>query len=257
MPSHFEIRPDPVKMTNLAACALMFLRGDVRPASQTVGRKYTTEQIYEGIRAPYSERPYFTHGFALSIPLQHTTRITSFDNEHDDYQQGTSINPVVSDTAELAWYYPPRDKGLVTVETDKSQALIGFVKDGNKMLKHLWASVENEFCSIIVTSLDGEPIAASGSLLLVATARSANSGMQWNNKRTSLESWGDVPVVIEPVKGQISLRNLEPYNGAEAIALDGTAKSIGKLSNVTISADNIQIPVGEPATTWYLINIRR
>jgi len=257
MPGHFEIRPDTVKMTNLAACALMFLRGDVRTAMQTVERTYTTKQIYEGIRAPYSERPYFTPGFALSIPLQHTTRITSFDNEHDDYQQGTRINPVVSDTAELAWYYPPQQKGLVTIETDKSQALIGFVKDGNKTLNHLSASVENEFCSIIVTSLDGKPIAGSRSLLLVATARSANSNMKWNDKRTSLESWGDAPLVIEPVKGKVCLRNLEPYEGAEAIALDGAAKSIEKLSNVTASADSVQIPVGDPATTWYLINIRR
>ncbi len=32
IPGHFEIRPDPVKITNIAAGAILFLRGDVRPA---------------------------------------------------------------------------------------------------------------------------------------------------------------------------------------------------------------------------------
>jgi hypothetical protein len=35
IPGHFEIRPDPVKMTNIAAAAILFLRGDVQPALET------------------------------------------------------------------------------------------------------------------------------------------------------------------------------------------------------------------------------
>ncbi|MFH1717325.1 MAG: hypothetical protein ABIF19_08250 [Planctomycetota bacterium] len=256
MPGHFEIRPDPVKMTNLAACALMFMRGDIRPALRTVERNYTTELIYEGIRSASSQRPYFTPGFPLSTPLEHTTRIASFDYEPGHYQDTEATSPIASDTNELAWYYPPQQKGLVTIETEKSQALIGFVKDDNKTLKNLSASVENEFCSIIMTSLDGEPIASSRSLLLVATARSANSGMQWNAKTTSLDSWGDAPLVIEPVKGQISLRNLKPYKSAEAFALDGKGKSLGKLPTPG-AANSLTITVGEPATVWYLIKIKR
>jgi hypothetical protein len=257
MPGHFDIRPDPVRMTNLAAGAIMFLRGDVRPALKTVERTYRPEQIYEGIRAPSSEHPYFTPGFSLSIPLQHTTRIVSFDDQPRRYPASDAKNPVVSDTRELSWYYPPSEKGLVTVETERSQALIGFVGENEKVLENLSARLENEFCCIMLTSLDGKPLSYSEKLLLAATARSANTGMKWNNKRTSLENWGSAPTVIEPVKGQVTLRNLKPHKGIEVVPLDGAGKSLGKSIDVNESPTDLVMSIGEPATTWYLINVKR
>jgi len=60
------------------------------------------------------------------------------------------------------------------------------------------------YCSIILTSLDGQPISRSQRLLLVATAQAANDRMTWNEDRTSLSDWGSAPTVIEPVKGKVS-----------------------------------------------------
>jgi hypothetical protein len=227
MPGHFEIRPDPVKMTNLAACAVMFLRGDVHPALETIPRSYSTEQVRESIRLPYSERPYFTPGFDLSLPLRHTTRITSFDKQSGQYPEIGQENPIVSDTGELCWHHSEQEKGLVTIETDKSQALIGFIKENNKALKNISVTAENEFCSIIVTSLDAEPIARSQRLLIAATARSANQGMAWNEKRTSLISWGSAPTVIEPVRASVTIRNIEPAESVQAIPLNAAGRKIG------------------------------
>jgi hypothetical protein len=257
IPGHFEIRPDPVKMTNLAACAVMFLRGDVRPAIEMIPRSYSAEQVRESIRLPYSERPYFTLGFDLSTPLKHTTRITAFDKQSGRYPEAGQENPIVSDTGELRWYYSEQGKGLVTIETDKSQALIGFVKDNNKVLKNISVMAENEFCSIIVTSLDAEPIARSQSLLIVATARSENQDMTWNEKRTSLLSWGSAPTVIEPVRASVTVRKVEPAENIEAIALDGAGRKIGQPIKAQMLADGFVIPIGEPATTWYLVRIKR
>ena len=257
IPGHFDIRPDPVRMTNLAAGALMFLREDVRPALKTIDRTYSTEQIIAGIRAPSSEHPYFTKGFQTSIPLQHTTRILSFDSGPRSYKQLEAENPVVSDTKELKWYYPPQEKGIVTVETEKSQAIIGFAGENKKALKNLSAQVENQFAGIILTSLDAKPLSSSDKLLLVATARSANTDMKWNDKRTSLLSWGSAPVLIEPVKGRITLRNLKPYKKAEVIPLNGEGKPLTQPIALKKSPDGPVITIGQPATTWYLINIKR
>ncbi|MHC4561058.1 MAG: hypothetical protein ACYS80_27580, partial [Planctomycetota bacterium] len=182
MPGHFDIRPDPVKMANMAAGALMFLRGDVSSALTTIPRSYSIEQVREGIRYPYSEGSYFTPGFTPSIALQHATRIVGFEDESGEYPKVSSDSPIVSDTSELTWHYSEQGKGLVTVETEKSQALIGFVKYHNKVMKNLSAAVENKFCSIVLTSLDNQSISSSKSLLLVATVRSANTGMIWNQK---------------------------------------------------------------------------
>jgi hypothetical protein len=257
IPGHFELRPDPVKMTNLAAGAVMFLRGDVCPAVETITRSYSSEQVREGIRLAYSERPYFTPGFSPSIPLRHATRIESFDARPGQYPAAGKESPVVSDTGELTWHYSQRARGLVTVETEESQALIGFVKDNNRRLKNISATVENKFCSIIITSLDGEPIARCQSLLLAATARSANDAMTWSQDRTSLSSWGSAPTVIEPVKGNVTLRNLRPAERLEAVPLNGAGKTVGKPITARQIAEGFAIPLGEPATTWYLVRIQR
>jgi hypothetical protein len=145
----------------------------------------------------------------------------------------------------------------VTVQTDKSQALIGFVGENEKPLKNLSAQVENDFCAIILTCLDGKPISGSEKLLLTATARSANTAMKWNDKKTSLVDWGSAPTVIEPVKGHVTLENLKPHKKFEVIALDGAGKSLAKPIEAQTSPKGVRIAIGEPPTAWYLINITR
>jgi hypothetical protein len=124
-------------------------------------------------------------------------------------------------------------------------------------LKNISVTAENEFCSIIVTSLNAEPIAGSQTLLLVATSRSANTGMVWNEDRTSLSNWGSAPTVIEPVKGSVTLRNIKLAEHVEALALNGAGKRIGESIRVRVVDDGFEIPIGEPATPWYLVRIRR
>ena len=264
IPGHFDIRPDPVKMTNLAAGAVMFLRGDVRPAVTTIYRSYSMEQVRQSIRYPSSEHPYFTPGWSLSIPLQHTTRIASFDEQTKRFEKINTKSPVTSDTKELTWYHRPEEKGLVTIETDKSQALVGFVKGNDKTLKNLSVNVKNEFCAIVLTSLDGKSLADSSRLLLVTTARSSNTEMKWNEKRTSLLSWGKEPAVIEPVKGRIILRNLKSAKSVEAVPLNSAGKKLGRVivlgtpcGEAVKTKYGWEIPVGEPATTWYVITVQR
>ena len=254
---HFDIRADPVRMTNIAACAMMFLRSDVRMANETVRRSYSAEQVRESIRLPYSERTYFTPGFSLAVPLRHATRISGFDDAYGQNVTAGRGSPTVSDTGELAWYHAEKGKAFVTVETDKSQALIGFVKECNHELKNFSATVENEFCSIILTSLDGRDISSSDRLLLVATARSTNSGMVWNDKRTTLTDWGSAPTVIEPVRGEIVLRGLAPFGGVEMIPLDGGGKPLGDSVRSRAVKGNAKLAVGEQAATWYLIRVLR
>jgi len=257
MPGHFDIRPDPVKMMNLAACAVLFLRGDVRPALETIPREYSMEQVREGIRSPVSERPYYTPGFSLSLPLRHTTRITGFNRQTRDYPKAGKQSPIVSDTGELAWCYSERGQGLVTVETKNSQALIGFVRDNNRSLKNLSVEVDNSFCSILLTSLDGQPISRAERMLLVTTARSANSDVIWNDKRTSLSDWGTTPTVIEPVKGRVMLRNLEPSLQAEIVPLNGAGRAAGDPIKARSIEGAFTLNIGEPTTPWYLVRIQR
>jgi hypothetical protein len=265
MPSHFEVRPDPAKMMNLAAGAFLFLRGDVQPAKETIYRSYSPEQVRESIRLPATQRPFFTSGFHPAAALVHATRISSLDIAGPAWrgrpaleEQGQDgLATLTSDTSELVWHYGPKRQGLVTIQTDHSQALIGFVRQADKPLPNLAAAVENEFCSIMLTSLDDKPIAQADRLLLVATARAANTGMKWNEQRTSLTDWGTEPSVIEPVKGSVTLKGFGSVGQIEVIPLDSGAKPLGQPIPAEKLADSYRLAIGEPVTPWYLIRIRR
>ena len=122
---------------------------------------------------------------------------------------------------------------------------------------HLAAEVENRFCSITLTTLDGKPISEAAELLLVATARSANTGMKWNDERTTLLDWGSAPMVIEPVAGTVVLRDLKPFEKVEVMALDGAGQALDGAVQANTSDGGCRIRVGKPATPWYLIRIDR
>src|SRR5262245_33419760 len=253
----FDISLDPVKMPQLAAGALMYLRRDVSVARETVERSYSREQVYDSLRLPRSERPYFTPGFSLSVPLRHGSRISSPDGTPTGNFRSEDATTIVSDTRELTWHLSSDKKGLVTVETDRSQALIGFVNEHKKCLRHLAAEINKDFCSIVLASLDDRPISNSRRMLLTAGVRVANSGMTWNENRSALVNWGGAPTLIEPVSGKLILRNLEKASEVRIAALDGRGRPIGKPITANQVKDGWEIEIGEPASTWYEVTVIR
>jgi len=253
----FDISLDPIRMTEMSAGALMFLRGDVRPARQTVKRSYSKEEVLESRLLPRSEQPYFTPGFPLALPLEHAVRIQSLDGPPTEKVAASDPNPIVSDTGELAWYTTAEKTGLVTVESGRTQALVGFLRANHRVLRNLGADVTNNFGSIVVSSLDGQPLARSNKMLLTAGSRVANTGMKWNDARTRVQNWGGSPTLIEPVSGTVTLRNLEKAAGVTVAALDGAGKCIGEAIQARKTADGWVFPIGVPATTWYVVSVRR
>jgi hypothetical protein len=251
-PGSFDIRQDPVKMTQLASGALIFLRPDVAPAAKTVVRSYSKEQVWESLRLPRSEAPYFTPGFPLALPLVHGSRIASLDAGPAGPFPAPPSGAIVSDTRQLTWR-----KGLVTVDTERSQALIGRVKANRPETRNLTAEIDNEFCTILVSSLDNAPISKARQLLLTTGARVANTGMKWDEKRTSLVAVGTGPVLIEPVTGAVTLRNLAGASGVEAVPLDGAGRPGGAPAAGVKSGPGWRIPVGGTATPWHLIRVKR
>jgi hypothetical protein len=253
----FDVSLDPVRMTQMAAGALTFLRGDVRPAQQTVARTYSNQQVIESRRLPRTEQPYFTPGFPLALPLEHAVRIQSLDGEPTVALAAAGTNPIVSDTKELSWYTSAGKSGLVTVETERTQALVGFLKANRKVLKNLAADVANNFGAIVLTSLDGKPLARSDKMLLTAGSRVANTGMEWNQEHTKLQNQGGSPSLIEPITGTLTLRHIEPANTMSVAALDGSGKPQGEAVPAKQTAEGWAFPIGDPPTIWYLVSVRR
>jgi hypothetical protein len=254
----FDISLDPAKMPELAEGALMFLRFDVQKARSISERSYSRDQVFDSMILPSTDRPFFTPGFPLDVPLQHEVRISSLDGPPTQQVGDTHLpGPIVSDTHELTWYTSPRQTGLVTIDTPRTQALIGFVKAQGKEVSNLGADISNDFCTILLSSMDKRPIETSSKLLLVAGGPVQNTGQTWNSAETDVTAWGESPTLVEQVRGTIMLRKLQ---GARAVTLqpiDGAGQPLGLSVHATASGDGWKVLVGTPATTWYEVTVAR
>ncbi len=201
----FDITLDPVKMTQMSVGALLFTRPDVKPARETVARTYSRAQVNESLRLPEAERPYFTPGFPLSIPLRHGSRIRALDAEPTAKITDDPAPPYLSDTGELGWFVSTADKkhGLVTIDTPRTQGLVGFVRDNAKTTRHLAAEVKNDFCAITLSSLTPEPIQRSSRMLLTACAR-------WQRCRPRCRSPSGSAPAVQRVRRRRRLPRLQP-----------------------------------------------
>lgn len=259
----FDISLNPVKMPELAEGALLFLRGDVEKARTLSTRSYSTQQVYDSMLLPMTDRPYFTPGFPLDLPLEHEVRISSLNGPPTQSFPATPVpDPIVSDTRQLAWHTSPEQTGLVTIDAPRTQAFIGFVRANEQQGNanpdtNLSAQVRNTFCSILLSSLDDQPIAQSSKMLLIAGGRVENTGQQWNAVGTAVTNWGTTPTLIDQVRGAITLRNLK---GARAVLLqpiDGAGQPEGPALPATRHGGDWILHLGEPVTTWYEITVQR
>lgn len=254
----FDISLDPVKMPEMAAGALMFLRGDIAKGREVIERSYTRHQVFDGMLLPATERPYFTLGFPLDLALEHEVRISSLDGPATQpFPQAAAPDPILSDTGQLAWYHPTEKSGLVTIDAPRTDALIGYIRSNQKSVSHLAAEIKNEFCTIQLSSLDDQPIAQASRLLLVAGGRVRNTGQQWNSAGTDVTSWGDSPTLIEQVQGVILLRGLQGARAVHLQPIDGAGQPIGRSVDARHIHDRWSLPLGETSTTWYEIQVNR
>jgi hypothetical protein len=254
----FDISLDPVKMPELAEGALMFVRGDVEKARSVDERSYSEPQVFDSMLLPGTERPYFTPGFQLWSPLEHEVRISSMNGAHTKvFPESAAPDPIVSDTNQLAWYTSPQKTGLVTVDTPRSQALIGFVRANGKADSNLSVEVENPFCTVLLSSLDDKPIAEASKLLLVAGARVENSGQAWNVVGTDVTNWGASPTLIEQVKATLTLRGLKGVRSVLLQPIDGAGQPEGSALLAARKGDGWVVSLGQPVTTWYEIVVQR
>ncbi|MBC9032007.1 hypothetical protein IAG41_06350 [Sphingomonas sp. JC676] len=255
---HFDMTLDPVKMAQMPAGAMLFLRGDVSAAKKVLTRSYSTDQISEASRLPRADMPYYTPGFDIKIPLVHGSRVTCLDCKPTLPAPLPEANPIVSDTGELSWRTDGGKNGLVSIDTPRSQALVGFIAaNAQVQTRNLSADIKNQFATITLSSLDGKPLNLSNRMLLTTTGKVENTGQKWDERRAMLTNWGTAPTVIEPITGWIQFKDLEGAIGVFATPLDGAARPVGPEIKGRMIEPGWEIAVGTPVTTSYLIRVER
>ena len=254
----FDFSNDPVKLAMIQACALMWHRQDVAPARRTVTRSYSPDRILESLRAdPATARPFFLEQFPKSTPLQHATRFRFGDATVSRFSGAAPLDRIVSDTGELGWHHADRGQGVVTVDAPRSQALIGFVKQGELSTRNLDAELETGFCALLLTSMDDRPLDRSSRLLLIAAARLSNTGFSWKPDHETVDQWGHGPVLVEPVRGTVSLRDLGRVYGVRVRPLAANGTLLPGTVEARADGDAWSFAVGEPTALWYRIDVQR
>jgi hypothetical protein len=264
----FNLSTDPVKWMQTALGALMFLRGDVQAARETVERALPHDHVLDSLRAGRSvrtagdrEHPYWMPGLPGRLALVHRTAIADFHAAALAPAEGEVALPadrIVSDTGELTWENAPGD-GRVLVDTPCHQALIG--RAGRRSTSNVELDLATPFAAVQVAGLDGLEIARATRLLLLAGARVANTGMRWEDERrqSTGEQWGHAPVRLEPVTGTLSLRDLHAARAVALRPLDAAGQPMeGQARPFSRVGDAFAVELtGTPATPWYLIEIER
>ncbi len=248
----YDFSNDPMKVASLAVCGLMWHRQDVATARRTLVRRYTRDAAIQTLfQDPKTSRPFFTSGFDPLLALRYATRFEISDQPQPPFPDTQAKEDLRSDTEELAW----NARRVVTIDTPRTQALVGFVDDASARTTHLSANVNNPFCTVMLTSLDGEPIESSRRLLLLTTSRCANSQMEWDDARKSVLAFGSGPTCIEPVAGTVTLCALK----ASALHVQPLT-AVGSPGVESFPANcqgNVcEMNLSKAGTTWYVVTCK-
>jgi hypothetical protein len=259
----FDIGEHPTKMVTLPAAAALFERGDVKVPNPKV-LHYTVEGCIELIRKsgdlPTAERLGADPAQVFKGPVELEL---SSDAEPAAPPSGPAEFPALSITRELLWAPAPASKrGVVTVNTPRSIALIGASNDKGAFS---FGGVEvtpgktiQDWSAITMTVLQGEGFKAPARILLTATGYVQNSGMIWKDARHDSvgEDWGHAPALVEGIPATIALP-LEAGTTLRAWALDGRGQRGAELP-VQAGAGKATIAIGpEFKTLWYEIELNR
>lgn len=239
---------DPAITAVIPAAAVAFRRGDIRPAELHYVLRLTPEQLFNRRLDAASSATIRTlvERSRISLALPDTRelgwdRATSIPSEAlilDDPDKD-HLPPdqtfVESDTGELQ-----RDwvRGRMTIQTERTIAASGWMEGERVELGPVSVEVDNPKATVVLTSLDGEPITRSRRILLTLIAR-ATLG---EDKKTFHS---------EPITGRVTLRS-----GVADLALVPINMRGQELPAMEMQRDGgafvARFPV-EHGTHWYLL----
>jgi hypothetical protein len=264
--NYYNIKGHTVKQVTLPATAAMLLRGDVQsgPTVLKVPLSVSTQQSLLGERSTTTTSyNSWSRPIPTTLPLQQRVARTLDDASTNLQIRSTTTKRWVTDTNELVWDLTVAGRGVVTVNTDRSKAVIGYganrtfalgdvtIKPGNTRL--------DGWSTITLTLKDGDSFKEPASGLLVATAYNENQGMFLEtivDARTTIRgSWGYGPVMVEGVSAEFAMA--VPADRVTVYALDSTGNRTVEVPVKADSAGNATFSIGaEYKTLWYDLIIK-
>ncbi|NHV99730.1 MAG: hypothetical protein HA496_08835 [Thaumarchaeota archaeon] len=277
----FDIDQHPVKMASMIAAHMIFLRGDVRPAEQLVsvrlGRQDEINLIAAGKVYAWALPDGGHMGLNPLVSLTH--RIAVSLEEEDSRETGSSVSGPVyrSDTEEITWDTSESGRGIITINTSRSIAAVGFTGgrslDFGELVIEPGETLLEGWSLITVSVLEGESFDSWRRLLVIAAGYVTNTGMRlrtyegntalltWRlnglaGVKTAVEpitcgtNWGSAPTLVEGARATLKIRT---DGEIEVWALDSVGKRIKRVQ-VSSEGQYKVFSIGPDfQTIWYEI----
>ena len=204
----FETSIDPARFGLFYHAALLFRRGDVRPAEQTVAIYHPEEDI---LKSP-NPTPWQMQEALLATAEQHQLAMALYESPDNVDKVISARERVIaedatevhSDTGEL---YRSWEKRIGVIDTPYTKAAYGFIGEVESTpMNGLNLHVRTPFATVAISSLTDEPIVQSSRLLLTAVGRAENTDFRYNILHTKKLDGGHAPILIEPIEATIELK---------------------------------------------------
>ncbi len=253
--SYFDLVNHPGQLVWLPIAATIFRTAAVEPDANPIILKLPNADTVVDVRRSMSY-VWSSAGAPLGLPV---TRAVGVQLESDHTPTLSELVTVpedrrVSSTGQITWQLPggePRS-GMFLVDSPRVRCAVGYLQDERIQLDDVSFALKqasNGWAALGLAALDHQPVSRSKKMLLVAVGQIANTGMVWNEDRTSIgDKWGREPTIAEGIgavvrmPGNVSVRALTPGGKAG--------------QSVPVSGDNgdSRFEIGAPyQTLWYLI----
>jgi len=209
--SSFDMLENPPQILQFPAATTMWYRQDVK-AGPVIGEvAYTPDSVFDLVsdRLPVPVAAALVgkvgYRFSPSKTKPVAVNISKYWNEEQRVAH--------SATGELTW---DAGKGLVQVDTPRTQAVIGFLSLQPAALKNVRLQTGARFGALYVTAMDGiAPIRSARRLLVTAVGAARNTGMEYEQTSDMspkfkapfwrIKTVGTYPAWMDAVEGELRI----------------------------------------------------
>jgi hypothetical protein len=257
----FNMSRHPVKLVTLPFGALAFRRGDIAVAREesSLGVTLEQEKAWAATDLAESWRNFDVaarQGMTWRDVLTHRVGLALGSNAAPAFLP-TTLRQTDSDTKQLTYNLADPKAGVLTVNTPRAKAVVGFgagkTFEFGDVVVRPGPTRQRGFSVITASALRGEDFHSKGARLLVtATGYIENKGMGWNDGKTSVgKNWGEGPTMCEGIPIELTLK----AQHATAWPLDGQGRRQAPISAETVPG-GVRFHFGPDfKTLWYEIDV--
>ena len=284
----FDIDQHPVKMATMIPTYMLFVNGDMNPATELVTARLDTQEEKELISSGKARAWNLPDGGYLGIhpatPLIHRTALIVEGSPEPSQslspQDVSATGPVYeADTNEVAWDVSDRNRGVLVVNSSRNIWVVGFSSGRSYDLTNVVVEPEDTLLHgwgvVTLTVMEGKSFQDWNKLLLIAAGYTTNDGMMirqyesgkaiavastdlkelelYNGGITCSNNWGEAPTLVEGVPATLKIKASEDI---EAWTLDNTGKRVEQVP-ISVEGDYRIFSVGPGyRTIWYEIAVK-